>query len=100
MQGIKVLGVDALPGHGGGLQMVASKTIDASMIYPTGGKEAIMTAFRILNKESFAKENLLQSVVIDSTNVQLMKMQWNKISSQQKDIERQQSLLEEQRASL
>jgi signal transduction histidine kinase/AraC-like DNA-binding protein/CheY-like chemotaxis protein len=94
--GVKVLGVDALPGNGGGLQMVASKTIDASMIYPTGGKEAIMTAFRILNKESFARENLLQSVVIDSTNVQLMKLQWNKINSQQKDIERQQALLEEQ----
>jgi signal transduction histidine kinase/AraC-like DNA-binding protein len=94
---VKVLGVDALPGNGGGLQMVASKTIDASMIYPTGGKEAIMTAFRILNKESFARENLLQSVVIDSTNVQLMKLQWSKINSQQKDIERQQALLEEQR---
>lgn len=94
---VKVLGVDAMPGNGGGLQMVASKIIDASLVYPTGGKEAITTAFRILNKESFAKENILQSLVIDSTNVQLMKLQWNKINSQQKDIERQQSLLEEQR---
>jgi signal transduction histidine kinase/DNA-binding response OmpR family regulator len=94
---VKVLGVDAMPGAGGGLQMVASKTIDASLVYPTGGKEAITTAFRILNKEAFAKENILQSLVIDSTNVLLMKMQWNKINSQQKDIERQQSLLEEQR---
>jgi signal transduction histidine kinase/AraC-like DNA-binding protein/CheY-like chemotaxis protein/cellobiose-specific phosphotransferase system component IIB len=94
---VKVLGVDAMPGAGGGLQMVAAKTLDASLVYPTGGKEAITTAFRILNKEAFAKENILQSLVIDSTNVQLMKMQWNKINSQQKDIERQQSLLEEQR---
>jgi ABC-type sugar transport system substrate-binding protein len=94
---VKVLGVDAMPGTGGGLQMVSSKIIDASLVYPTGGKEAITIAFRILNKEAFAKENILQSLVIDSTNVQLMKMQWNKISSQQKDIERQQSLLEEQR---
>ncbi|MDR6945114.1 substrate-binding domain-containing protein [Mucilaginibacter pocheonensis] len=96
-KGVKVLGVDALPGNGGGLQMVASKIINASLLYPTGGKEAITTAFRILNKESFTRENLLQSVVIDSTNVQLMKLQWSKINSQQKDIERQQSLLEEQR---
>ncbi|WP_419789005.1 substrate-binding domain-containing protein [Mucilaginibacter sp. FT3.2] len=94
---VKVLGVDAMPGVGGGLQMVASKTIDASLVYPTGGKEAITTAFRILNKEAFAKENILQSLVIDSSNVRLMKMQWSKINSQQKDIERQQSLLEEQR---
>ncbi|MEN0055743.1 MAG: substrate-binding domain-containing protein [Mucilaginibacter sp.] len=94
---IKVLGVDALPGNGGGLQMVASKTIDASMLYPTGGKEAITTAFRILNKETFSKENILQSLVIDSSNVQLMKVQWARINNQQKDIERQQSLLTEQR---
>ncbi len=96
-QTVKVIGVDALPGNGGGIQMVGGKTIDASLVYPTGGKEAIMTAFRILNKEPFAKEDILQSVVIDSTNVQLMKLQWSKINSQQKDIERQQALLEEQR---
>jgi signal transduction histidine kinase/AraC-like DNA-binding protein/CheY-like chemotaxis protein/ABC-type xylose transport system substrate-binding protein len=93
---IKIVGVDALPGNGGGLQMVAAKALDASLLYPTGGKEAIVTAFRILNKEPFLKENILQSLVIDSSNVQLMKLQWNKVSSQQKDIERQQALLEEQ----
>ncbi|WP_295675794.1 substrate-binding domain-containing protein [uncultured Mucilaginibacter sp.] len=93
---IKVIGVDALPGNGGGLQMIDSKTIDASLLYPTGGKEAIVTAFHILNKEPFSRENILQSLVIDSTNVQLMKMQWSKISSQQDDIVKQRSILEEQ----
>jgi len=93
---IKVIGIDALPGQGGGLQMVSSKIITASLLYPTGGKEAISTAFKILNKESFSKENILQTLVIDSSNVDLMKLQWNKFSSQQKDIERQGSLLEEQ----
>jgi len=95
---IKVIGVDALPGAGGGLQMIDNKTIDASLLYPTGGKEAIETAFHILNKEHFSRENILQSLVIDSTNVQLMKMQWNKMNSQQNDIVRQRSLLEEQEA--
>ncbi|RCH56336.1 histidine kinase [Mucilaginibacter hurinus] len=93
---IKIIGIDALPGNGGGLQMVSGKVLDASVLYPTGGKEAVVTAFRILNKESFSKDNILQSLVIDSANVQLMKLQWSKISSQQKDIERQQSLLAEQ----
>lgn len=95
---IKVYGVDALPGNGGGLQMVANKTINASVLYPTGGKEAIMTAFRILNREPFSRENILQSLVIDSTNVKLMQLQWNKIESQQKDIEKQQLLLADQQA--
>lgn len=94
----KIIGIDALPGPGGGLQMVSEKVLDASLLYPTGGKEAITTAFHILNKESFEREHILQSLVIDSTNVQLMKMQWSRISNQQKDIEKQKGLLEEQEA--
>lgn len=94
----KIIGIDALPGPGGGLQMVSDKVLDASLLYPTGGKEAIVTAFQILNKEPFLRENILQSLVIDSSNVQLMKMQWARISSQQKDIEKQKLLLEEQEA--
>lgn len=94
---IFILGVDALPGAGGGLEMIANKVIQASILYPTGGKEAVQTAFRILNKESYQKVNILQSLVIDSTNVKLMKLQWERISSQQKDIERRQFLLDEQR---
>ena len=95
---IKVIGVDALPGNGGGLQMIDNKIITASVLYPTGGKEAIVTAFQILNKEPFSRENILQSLVIDSNDVKLMQMQWNKIKSQQKDIEKQQSLLADQEA--
>lgn len=95
---IKVIGIDALPGSGGGLEMVNNKVLDASLVYPTGGKEAIVTAFKILNKEPFVRENILQSQVIDSSNVQLMKMQWSKINSQQNDILKQQALLEEQQS--
>jgi signal transduction histidine kinase/DNA-binding response OmpR family regulator len=93
---IKVIGVDALPGNGGGLNFVGNKTLTASVLYPTGGKEAISIAMRILSKEPFSKENILQTVVIDSSTVQLMKLQWARISSQQNDIERQQALLADQ----
>ncbi|MHB1178091.1 MAG: substrate-binding domain-containing protein, partial [Daejeonella sp.] len=91
---IKIIGVDALPDNG--LKYVADNIIDASMLYPTGGKEAIRTAFSILNKEPFDKENILKTVVIDSSNVQLMKMQSDKLNSQYRDIERQQGRLKEQ----
>jgi len=93
---IKVIGVDALPGKGAGLELVSNKLLTASLLYPTGGKEAINTAFAILNNTSFARQNILQTVVIDSTNVELMNMQWSRIHNQQKDIERQQELLEDQ----
>jgi signal transduction histidine kinase/AraC-like DNA-binding protein/CheY-like chemotaxis protein/ABC-type xylose transport system substrate-binding protein len=93
---VKVIGVDALPGSGGGIKMVDDRIIDASLLYPTGGKEAIVTALQILNKEPFIRENILQSLVIDSTNVRLMELQWSKIKSQQNDIIKQQGLLQEQ----
>jgi signal transduction histidine kinase/DNA-binding response OmpR family regulator/ABC-type xylose transport system substrate-binding protein len=93
---IKVFGIDALPGEGGGLQLVSDKVLDASLLYPTGGKEAVSTAFKILKKEPFNKENILQSIVIDSSNVELMKLQGEKVRSQYMDIERQQVLLAEQ----
>jgi signal transduction histidine kinase/DNA-binding response OmpR family regulator/ABC-type xylose transport system substrate-binding protein len=91
-----IIGVDAIPGVGGGMQMVFDKSITASLVYPTLGKEAILTAFKILNHENFRKENILPSLVVDSTNVRLMKMQYNKINSQRNDILKQQTLLAEQ----
>jgi len=93
---VKVIGVDALPGEGGGLNMISSKVLDASVLYPTGGKEAISIAMNILGRKRFRKENILQTMVIDSSTVQPMKLQWARISSQQKDIERQQTLLADQ----
>ncbi|RZK77701.1 MAG: response regulator [Pedobacter sp.] len=93
---VKIIGVDALPGDYAGLKLVEDKKITASVLYPTGGKESISTAFEILNGDHFAKETILKSVVIDSSNVQLMTLQGDRIRSQQKDIERQQVILENQ----
>jgi len=95
---VKIIGVDGQPGPGSGLDLISNHLIDATMLYPTGGQEAIRTAFKILNGESFSKENILQTLVIDSTNVRLMQLQANKIDEQQKDIEKQQALLEAQQA--
>ena len=92
----KIIGVDALPGKGAGIEFITNKIITASLLYPTGGEEAIQVAVKILNKENFTKENILQTSVVDSTNVRLMKLQSDKISTQQKDIERQQNVLSEQ----
>lgn len=90
------IGVDGLPGPGGGIQFVSDKILKATFLNPTGGEEAIQTAFKILNKEPFNRENILPTVVIDSTNVRIMKLQTDKINLQQKDIEKQQAVLQEQ----
>jgi len=93
---IKIIGVDALPGKGNGLEQITEGHIDASMLYPTGGVEAIRIAAAILNKQSYKRDNLLNTLVIDSSNVQLMRMQTEKIDNQQVDIDKQQDLLTEQ----
>jgi len=93
---IHFIGVDGLPGNGNGIQFVSDKVFDATVLYPTGGQEAIQTAFRILNHESVEKDHILQTLVIDSSNVRMMKLQTDKINSQQNDIEKQQKVLNEQ----
>lgn len=93
---VKIIGVDALPGKGAGLEMVSAKVLNASLLYPTGGTEAIRNAISILNKTALPKETFLQTLVVDSTNVRMMQLQTDKILNQQKDIELQQGMIAEQ----
>ncbi|MGV3556569.1 substrate-binding domain-containing protein [Larkinella arboricola] len=93
---VKIVGVDGLPGPLGDIQMVYDGIIDASALYPTGGEEAIRVAMNILRKEHFQKENLLQTAIIDSTNVRMIKLQTDKIIDHQNAIERQQKRIDDQ----
>ena len=90
----KIIGVDGLPCKGCGMQFVNDRIITATMLYPTGGQEAIQVAMQVLNKEHFQRENVIQTTVIDSTNIRYVQLQADKMSSQQTSIERQQTLLE------
>lgn len=92
----RFIGVDGLSGPGGGIALVSDKILEATLYNPPGGEEALQIGFKILKGEPYQKENLLQTVVIDSTNVRIMKLQTDKMRSQQKDIERQQAVLGEQ----
>ncbi len=92
----KIIGVDGLAGPARGLQFISDGLITATLLYPPGGEEAIRVADKILNKEDFTKENYLQTSVVDSTNVRLMMLQADKITDQQRSIERQQKMIAEQ----
>lgn len=92
----KFIGVDGLPGPNGGIQLVSDKILQATLLNPTGGEEAIQTAFKILNNEPYDKEIILSTVVIDASNARILKLQTDKIAGLQKDIENQLSLLSEQ----
>ena len=95
---IKIIGVDGLNGKNEGIDLVYRDILNATIIYPTGGEESIRTAINILYKQPFKRENRLQSTLIDSSNVRIMKLQNEKVVAQQKDIERRQAKIEEQRA--
>ncbi len=89
----KILGIDALPGVGNGLEAVTQGMLYASMLYPTGGAEAIRTAIAILEKKPFTRDNILGTLVIDQTNAALMALQSQKIKEQQEDIDKRQQLI-------
>jgi signal transduction histidine kinase/DNA-binding response OmpR family regulator len=92
----KFVGIDGLPGPGGGIQFVDDDILSATFLYPTGGEEAIQVASRILHRERFQKENELHSTVIDKKNVRVMKLQTDKIITQREDVIRLQSMMNEQ----
>ena len=93
---VKFFGIDGLPGPDGGIQLVSDKILQATFLTPTGGEEAIATAFNILEKQPYHKVNILPTVVIDSTNVRIMKLQTDRLNAQTSDIEKQYNLLQEQ----
>lgn len=95
-QKIKIIGVDGLPGENGGIDLVEKGILKATILYPTGGKEAIQTAVNILENKPYEKENELTTTIIDSTNVRIMRLQNEKVLAQQKDIDRSQKRIEDQ----
>ncbi len=94
--GVKFVGIDGLGGPTGGLQLVSDRILQATILYPTGGEEVIQTAVKILRKGKFSKENILQTAVIDTSNVRMIKLQSDKVLGQQVSIERQQRKIDEQ----
>ena len=94
----KIIGVDGLSVKGAGLDLVAGKVLTATMLYPTGGQEAIMTAVDILEGRPYKKEDRLFTTIVDSSNVRILKLQNEKVQAQQRDIDRRQQKIEQQLA--
>lgn len=93
---IFIIGIDGLPGRNGGIEMVENGLLKATILYPTGGKEAIQTALNILNHKPYHKNSELLTTVIDSSNVRIMRMQNEKVLAQEEDIDKRQKKIEEQ----
>lgn len=90
---IKFIGVDALNTVNGGIELITSGVLDGTILYPTGGNEALKLALKIHNKESVAKNNILNTIVIDKNNAEIIKNQMDKVDQQQLVIESQQGAI-------
>ncbi len=62
------IGIDGLPGAEGGVQAVLNGELNATFVYPTGGKEAINVAKDILSGKKTPKTITLETVTIDKSN--------------------------------
>ena len=83
---IQIIGVDGLNTPTGGIQMVKDGVLDATILYPTGGEEAIKLAVEIVKNKSVVKNNILTTTVIDKFNANIMQDQYDKIQEQRAQI--------------
>ena len=80
-----IVGVDAL--IDGGIKNIENNVQDASFIYPTGGEKVIDLAMKILHKQPFERENILNTTVVDKSNVRMLQLQTEQIAQKQHKIE-------------
>jgi ribose transport system substrate-binding protein len=66
--GLKIIGIDGLPGAEGGAKAVEGGKLNATFLYPNCGKEAIETAVKILNNESTPKKITLPTARVTREN--------------------------------
>jgi len=70
-----------------GIQNIENSVQDASFIYPTGGEKVIELAMKILHKQPFERENILNTTVVDKSNVRILQLQTEQIAEKQTKIE-------------
>ena len=90
---IKFIGVDGLNTVNGGIELVKSGVLDGTILYPTGGNEALKLALKMYNKEPISKNNILNTIVIDKNNAEIIENQMDKVDQQQAVIESQQGAI-------
>ena len=88
-----IVGIDAIPGEGGGVEAIKQGKIDASFMHATGGDKMIDLAVSILSGEQVEKKIALNTVVVDQSNVNMLQLQNDLITEQQEKVERINRLL-------
>ncbi len=71
IDGIRVVGIDGLPGPDGGIELVKSGALAATFTCPTGGKESVIYALDILHhEEGIPKKMILKTTLVTRQTIQ------------------------------
>ena len=81
-KGIKIVGIDALPVPGGGMENVRDGNLEASYIYPTRGDAVMQLALNILEKKLYKRDNYLKGALVTKGNANVLLMQNEEMNKQ------------------
>ena len=82
VKGIKIVGIDALPVPGGGMENVRDGNLEASYIYPTRGDSVMQLALNILEKKLYKRDNYLKGALVTKANANVLLMQNEEMNKQ------------------
>ena len=82
VKGIKIVGIDALPVPGGGMETVRDGNLEASYIYPTRGDSVMQLALNILEKKPYKRDNYLKGALVTKANANVLLMQNEEMNKQ------------------
>ena len=82
VKGIKIVGIDALPVPGGGMENVRDGNLEASYIYPTRGDLVMQLALNILEKKPYKRDNYLKGALVTKANANVLLMQNEEVNKQ------------------
>ncbi len=77
---MRFVGIDALPGEGGGIDLVRRGVLDASYIYPTRGDLVMQLALDILEGRPYERDNYMKAALVTKDNAETMLMQAEEMS--------------------
>jgi len=83
---MRFVGIDALTGKGGGVELVSDGILDATFIYPSGVDQVMKEANDILRGINVPRETILSTALVDKSNVKVMQMQAASISEKEQRI--------------
>lgn len=77
------MGVDGLPGSGRGIEAVEDGILDATVLYPTRGDDAVRLILAVLNELPYQKENSLETIIIEPSNADILLNQMRRVKQLQ-----------------